>query len=339
MFESIYNIIFSDAALPVVFVILMGIAIFAYVILDGYDLGVGMLIPLVDDEEKDIMISSIGPFWDANETWLVLSVGILLIAFPMAQGIILTSLYIPVAIMLIGLILRGVSFDFRVKVHAKHKHIWNKLFFIGSLVTALAQGYMLGQYIEKFQTTIESLFFSAMCAIGVAASYCLIGSSWIIMRCEGDLQKKAIAWARIALKFTAFGILLVSSLTPFISQRIYDKWFSFPSYLYLFPIPLIAIISIFYLDKFLGKMPFKDDKHNYIPFLGSIFIYLSGFIGLAYSFYPYIIPDYMTIWEAASAPESLRVILIGALIVVPIIIIYTFFVYRIFWGKVTKLSY
>ena len=325
--------------LPLVFMALMGISILAYVILDGYDLGVGMLMSCANDEEKDKMIASIGPFWDANETWLVLSVGILLVAFPVAHGVILTALYIPTAIMLGGLILRGVSFDFRSKAKAHHKHLWDKSFMIGSLVTAIAQGYMLGLYIVGFNTTLTTFTFGMLAGVCLSAGYCLVGGSWLIMKTEGRLQKKAVRWARFGLWGTTLGMSIVSIFTPLLSERIFDKWFSFPNFFMLLPIPLMTGFLIILLEFTLRKLPQRDDRYCWIPFAGSVWLFILGFYGLAYSFYPYIVPEKITIWQAASSPEALKLILIGALIVLPFIIGYTIFAYRVFWGKVKALNY
>jgi cytochrome d ubiquinol oxidase subunit II len=325
--------------LPLVFVALMGISILAYVILDGYDLGVGMLMSQASLAEKDKMIASIGPFWDANETWLVLGVGILLVAFPMAHGVILTALYLPTAIMLGGLILRGVSFDFRAKAKDHHKHLWDKCFMGGSLITALAQGYMLGSYIVGFEQTLTSVAFGLLSGICLAAGYCFVGAGWLIMKTEDQLQHKAVKWARLSLWGTALGMAIVSISTPLISPRIFDKWFSLPNFFILLPIPLLTGVLILVLEFMLRKLPRAEDHYCWVPFAGSVGLFLLGFIGLAYSFYPYIVPDKITIWQAASSPEALKIILVGALIVLPCIIGYTIFAYRVFWGKVKELTY
>lgn len=325
--------------LPLVFVFLMGIAVLAYVILDGYDLGVGILMSQVEEKDRDKMIASIGPFWDANETWLVLSVGILLVAFPKANGIILTALYIPVAIMLLGLILRGVSFDFRAKVKLSQKHLWDKSFIFGSFLASMAQGFMLGMYIMTFEYNVFTIIFSLLTGICLASGYSLVGASWLIMKTEGALQIKSIKWAKYSLVLTAFGMVLISLTTPLLNSRIFDKWFSMPNFFFLLPIPVITGLLIIFLYITLKKLPLKDDALCWVPFVGSIGLFILGFCGLAYSFYPYIVPDQLTIWEAASSPESLKVILIGALIVLPFIIGYTIFAYRVFWGKVKDLSY
>ncbi len=325
--------------LPLAFAALMGVSILAYVILDGYDLGVGMLMSRATDAEKDRMIASIGPFWDANETWLVLGVGILLVAFPLAHGVILTALYLPTAAMLGGLILRGVSFDFRAKAKAHHKHLWDKCFIGGSLIAALSQGYMLGAYILGFDQSWASFGFGLLAGICLAAGYCFVGAGWLIMKTEGELQKKAVRWARFSLWGTTLGMAVVSIATPLMSARIFDKWFSLPEFFLLLPIPLMTGGLILLLEFALRKLPRADDRYCWIPFAGSVGLFLLGFHGLAYSFYPYLVPDKITIWQAASAPESLMIILVGALVVLPCIIGYTIFAYRVFWGKVKDLSY
>lgn len=325
--------------LPLVFMVLMGLSILIYVILDGYDLGVGILMSRADDAEKDNMIASIGPFWDANETWLVLSVGILLVAFPEAHGIILTGLYLPTAVMLSGLILRGVSFDFRAKAKDKHKHLWDKTFVSGSLIAALSQGYMLGLYIVGFKVTFATFAFGLLTGICLAAGYSFLGAGWLIMKTEGVLQKKAVKWARITLWGVALGMIVVSICTPLISSRIFDKWFSLPNFFLLLPILLMAGIFIMAIEAILRKLPYQNDSYCWAPFAGGVGLFVLSFHGLAYSFYPYVVPDKLSIWQAASAPESLMVILIGALVVLPCILGYTIFAYRVFWGKVRELKY
>jgi cytochrome d ubiquinol oxidase subunit II len=333
------DIISNGQWLPLVFMALMGASILAYVILDGYDLGTGILMSRATDEEKDRMIASIGPFWDANETWLVFGIGILLVAFPVAHGVILTGLYLPVALMLGGLIVRGVSFDFRAKVRAQHKHRWDKAFIGGSLLATLAQGYMLGLYIVGFERSLGTVAFALLVGVCLTAGYTLMGTGWLIMKTEDALQQKAIRWARWAVWGTAAGILAVSIATPLVSARIFEKWFSLPNFLILLPVPILTIAVIVWLELMLKKLPLPNDRYCWAPFAGSAGLFLLGFCGLAYSFFPYIVLDRITLWQAASAPESLMIILIGALAVLPFIIAYTVFVYRVFWGKVKELSY
>lgn len=321
------------------FAFLMGLSMLIYAILDGYDLGVGMLVDNATWHEKDRMIASIGPFWDANETWLILGVGLLLVAFPAAHGEILTQLYLPVAIMIFGLIFRGVAFDFRAKVPYQQKWRWNAKFFWGSLLTSLAQGYMLGAYITGFDNSWAGIMFSMLIAIAVCSAYCLIGACWLIMKCEGTLQEKAVQWAKYHLINSVVGLIAVSAATPLISNRIFEKWFSFPEILLLAPIPLITGALILALYMLLRHMPFPKDHYCWLPFVMTVVIYILSFSGLAYSFYPYIIPEKMTIVEAAASPESLMIMLVGALIVMPILLGYTVLAYYVFHGKATELRY
>lgn len=329
----------SDTWLPYTFAFLMGLSMIIYAVLDGYDLGVGMLTRIAEDDEKDTMIASIGPFWDANETWLVLGVGLLLVAFPAAHGVILTNLYLPVAVMLIGLIFRGVAFDFRAKAKFEQKPFWNNAFFAGSLVTAIAQGYMLGSYILGFQTGLYAALFSLLIGFCVAAGYCLIGSAWLIMKCENNLQEKSVKWARFSLLATMIGVCLVSITTPMMSDRIFEKWFSFPEFFMLVPVPIMTAVLAVGLYFTLTKLPTPNDNFSWLPFVMTIGIYCLCFHGLAYSFFPYIVPEKMTIVEAASAPESLFIIFVGAVIVLPVLIGYTALSYYIFHGKARELTY
>lgn len=332
--------IFANGAwLPLSFAALMGLSMLIYAVLDGYDLGVGVLMRGASDAEKDRMISSIGPFWDANETWLVLGVGLLLVAFPTAHGVILSSLYLPVAFMLIGLIMRGVAFDFRAKAKTGHKHTWNNVFFFGSLLTAFSQGYMLGSYILGFDHSAAGIVFSLLVGGCVVVGYSLIGSAWLIMKTEGELQRKAVKWARFSLWGTVAGIALISIATPLVSPRIFDNWFSLPNMFFLAPIPLITAVLIVYTEIVLRRLPAPGDRGCWLPFVTTIGVFVLCFLGLAYSFYPYIVPDRLLITEAASAPESLMIILVGALIVLPVLIGYTFLAYKIFHGKAKDLSY
>ncbi|MGH6630619.1 MAG: cytochrome d ubiquinol oxidase subunit II, partial [Burkholderiales bacterium] len=230
--------------LPLVFMVLMGLAILAYVILDGFDLGVGILLPLATREEQDMMVASIGPFWDANETWLVLGVGILLVAFPHAHGIILSSLYLPVAMMLIALILRGVAFEFRIKASGWHQEMWNRLFFVGSLGAAVAQGMMIAGVITSFDKGTLFDAFGLLVGIGLAGGYALLGASWLAIKTEGDLHARALKWARGAVFLTAAGVAAISLVTPFTSPGIMEKWFSWPRFAYLAPLPLLTAASL-----------------------------------------------------------------------------------------------
>ncbi|WP_306257927.1 cytochrome d ubiquinol oxidase subunit II [Pararhizobium sp. IMCC21322] len=328
-----------EQVLPVIFAGLMGLSILIYVVLDGYDLGVGVLTAFATPEEKDRMIASIGPFWDANETWLVLAVGLLLVAFPAAHGVILTTLYLPVMIMLIGLIFRGVAFEFRAKVKPEQKRWWNLSFFAGSLITALSQGYMLGIYVLGLDQSWPSILFATGVAVALCATYGFLGAAWLIYKAEDALQQKAVSWAKRTLIVMALGMGTISLVTPFASDRIFDKWFSVPEILLLAPLPLVAgglFVGLWFM---LRHMPFPKDRFSWAPLVMGAGAMITGFAGLAYSFYPYVVPERLTIYEAASATESLGIILVGTLFVLPIILGYTVFAYTVFRGKATALSY
>ncbi len=327
-----------DTALPVIFMALMGISMLVYVISDGYDLGVGLLMPRATAEEKDVLIASIGPFWDANETWLVLGIGILLIAFPKAHGLVLTQLYLPVTLMLVGLTLRGVAFDFRVKAKSSAKPLWDRLFFAGSMLTALSQGWMLGRYISGFGEGWNYPVFAAAIAVALTAAYALLGAAWLVMKTEGDLQRKAIGWAKQAWAPVVVGMVLISLATPWISATVRERWFALPEIIALMVIPLATGIALMTTRMVLDKGIVRTTL-CWLPFAALIAVFVLGFIGLAYSIYPFVVIDRLTIWEAASSTAALKVILVGVCISVPAIAAYTVFSYKVFWGKATALRY
>jgi cytochrome d ubiquinol oxidase subunit II len=325
--------------LPLTFAALMGLSILIYVVLDGFDLGVGVLFPFADPAERDRMVASIGPFWDANETWLVLAIGLLLVAFPVAHGTILTALYLPVAIMLLGLILRGVAFEFRAKAPAAHKLHWDRAFFAGSLMAGLSQGFMLGLYIMGLEWTLLTVGFALVTAVFLTVAYSFIGAAWLIFKTDGVLQLKAIGWARGGIWGVVLGMGAVSLATPLVSARIFGKWFAFPEILWLSPLPLLSAGLIWLLWRRLHDLPLPGDGLAWLPFVITIALFILGFVGMAYSFYPYVVPERITIYEAASAPESLWIILVGTIVVLPMILAYTALSYLVFRGKATRLDY
>jgi cytochrome d ubiquinol oxidase subunit II len=344
MLESMPDLSQPAGWLPLVFALVMALAMLAYVILDGYDLGVGVLLRRADDPaQKDTMIASIGPFWDANETWLVLGVGVLLVAFPVAHGVILGALYLPVALMLVALTLRGVAFDFRVKARAEHKPLWDRAFYAGSLLAGWSQGFMLGGLITGFKSDGWSTAFSALIGLCLVAAYCLLGAGWLIMKTEGALQRKAVAWAQGSLWFTAAGVAAISLATPWISARIFDKWFAFPNLILLLPIPAVTLALFWTMARSLKRLPTRLAQGNQygaaVPFACTVGVFLLSFYGLAYSLFPWLVVDRITVWQAASSPEALMVIFYGVAVVLPVIIGYTVFAYRVFWGKSTALRY
>jgi cytochrome bd ubiquinol oxidase subunit II len=325
--------------LPLIFMAVMGLSLLAYVVLDGYDLGVGILLPFATDAEKDVMVSSIGPFWDANETWLVLGIGVLLVAFPFAHSLVLTHLYLPVAVMLLGLILRGVSFDFRVKARDEHKGMWNTLFAAGSLMAAMAQGWMLGAYLTAFDTSFWSRAFAAGIALTLPTAYAMLGAGWLIMKTWDELQAKAVRWARKVLWPMGLALVGISLATPMISTTVLERWFAMPQFIGLLPIP-VACAAAFYAAWHVTRKPnVVAAGYGWVVFASTVLLFVMAFLGLAYSLYPFIVIDRMTVWQAASAHESLVVIFIGVAITLPAIVVYTIFMYRVFWGRASELSY
>lgn len=325
--------------LPVIFTILMGASILAYVVLDGYDLGVAMLMPAAEAAEQDVMVASIGPFWDANETWLVLGIGLLLVAFPAAHGVILTTLYLPVAAMLIGLMLRGVAFEFRVKAEGWHRELWNGLFWFGSFVAAFAQGLMLGSYITGFQAGFGYFLFALVVAGGVCGGYVLLGATWLILRTEGALQRKTLGWTRWGLAWVALGVILISLGTPLASATVRHKWFDFPRTLALMLLPLASMAAWVWIWRLTERLKSGAPAPEWGPFAGAVAIYVLAFAGLVYSLFPFVVMDRMTIWEAAAHPSSLKIVLAGTLLVLPFILAYTVYSYRVFRGKATAKLY
>ncbi len=322
--------------LPLIFVGVMGLALLLYVILDGYDLGVGLLLPFAAEHEKDPMIASIGPFWDANETWIVLGVGVLLIAFPQAHGIILTSLYLPATLMLMGLVLRGIAFDFRIKAGASQKGMWNRIFSLGSLIAALAQGWMLGSYITGLDSSPLGLLFALLTALSLPALYVMLGSVWLMIKSETAFAAKAQRWAKLAWLPMGLALLLISIATPLVSSRIAAKWFTLPELLWVSPIPLIAALCYGWTGMVLfGRVRCRP----VLLFCALATICVMAALGLAYSIYPDIIIGQLQIHEAAAASDSLLFVLWGVGLTLPLILGYTFFVYRIFNAGAMRQGY
>jgi cytochrome d ubiquinol oxidase subunit II len=322
--------------LPVAFATLMGLAVLLYVLLDGYDLGVGMLIAGAEREEHDVMVASIGPFWDANETWLVLGVGVLLAAFPAAHGMILGALYLPVAAMLVGLMFRGVAFELRVKARGWQRELWNWLFWAGSFLAAFSQGLMLGRYVTGFAGGFGEWLFAVLVGASLCGGYVLLGATWLVMKTEGALQKKAIGWSRWGLGWVALGVALVSLATPLASASVRSRWFDFPQALWAMPLPIATLAAGLWVWRQLGR---NEGNHEWKPFAGAAAIFALAFAGLAYSVFPYLVLDRLTIWEAAAYPPSLAFVLVGALVTLPFILGWTIYVYRVFRGKARADAY
>ena len=324
--------------LPLIWAGIIGIAVAMYVILDGFDLGVGILFPFAHDErERDQMMTSIAPFWDGNETWLVLGGVGLLVAFPQAYAVIMPALYLPVIVMLLALVFRGVTFEFRTV--ARRKHRWILVFAGGSTVAAFAQGVILGGLIQGIRVENAEFAggpfdwatpFALVCGLGVTAGYALLGATWLVMKTEGEVAERSRAHAKVLLVAVLGFMAVVSLWTPLAFPRIYERWFALPNILFLWWVPLVTALIAFAAWKWL------EQGHGARPFLATIALFLLGYLGLAISIFPYLVPPTLTIWDTAAAPESQIFGLIGTLIMLPIILGYTVFIYWVFRGKVRE---
>lgn len=325
--------------LALAFAALTALSLLLYGILDGYDLGVGITLPMQNEAWCDTAIASIGPFWDANETWLVMAVGLLLVAFPAAHSAILHAMYLPAAMLLIGLILRGVAFDFRAKVKPAQKRNWDWTFKAGSLLATFSQGFMLGIYVMGLNYQLSSVLFASFSGLCVTAAYAMIGNAWLIGKTSGELQCHAIATCKKAGVLTFGGILAVSMINPLVNANVYAVWTEPPLAYFYAAIPLLCfgMFALGYLV--LKRLPLPDDKGAWLPFWLTLIIFVCCFAGLALSFYPFVVPNEMTLFEAASSKESLQIIFFGAVFVLPFIMAYTAVAYYAFRGKADDLKY
>jgi cytochrome d ubiquinol oxidase subunit II len=335
MFEHLLQIDW----LPYAFAILMGLSLLIYAVLDGFDLGIGILGAFRNQGDRDDMISAIGPFWDANETWLVLAVGLLLVAFPKAHGVILGHLYLPILVMLIGLILRGVAFDFRAKTPQNQKLRWDRIFIIGSSLVSLSQGYMLGQYVVGFEQSSGPTVFSVLVAFALSVGYMLIGSCWLIIKSTNELQIFAISTARKLIVIFAALILFVSIAKPIVKPDVLERVDDVSHLLAIAPVPLLTFGLAALIFFVLRAMPLANDALNWLPFVVTIGIFLALSHGLVFNLFPYVIPNSLTLIDAASSRDSLLIIFVGTLVVMPFLVGYSIFLYRVFRGKAVPLSY
>lgn len=329
-----------DFDLTIVWAFIIAFAVFAYVVMDGFDLGVGILFPRLEGDERAVAMNSIAPVWDGNETWLVMGGGGLLAAFPLAYAIILPALYVPITAMLLALIFRGVAFEFRWR-DARHQIFWDRAFFGGSLIAALAQGIALGALLEGIEVEGRAYAggwwdwltpFSLLCGASVVAGYALLGATWLIMKGEGDLQAKARRYARRLGIVTVVAIAAVSAVTPFLEIEYYARWFAWPNLLLTAPVPLlVALVAIAFWRSL--------DRREYAPFLLTLALFALSFVGLGISMFPYVIPNEVTIWQAAAPEKSQVFMLVGASVLIPIILAYTAYAYWTFRGKVGTHGY
>ncbi|MDF3193872.1 MAG: cytochrome d ubiquinol oxidase subunit II [Gammaproteobacteria bacterium HGW-Gammaproteobacteria-13] len=326
--------------LSLIWAVIIAFGVMMYVVMDGFDLGIGILFPFVKSEgERDVMMNTVAPVWDGNETWLVLGGAALFGAFPLAYAVVLSALYLPLIFMLLGLIFRGVAFEFRFKAKAAKRHIWDKAFIGGSLTATFFQGVALGAYIDGFEV-VDRVYvggaldwltpFSLFCGLALIAAYALLGCTWLIMKTEGRLQLQMHDMAR-PLVFVLLGVTgIVSLWTPLAHADIAERWFSMPNIFWFMPVPLLVLLCTWALLRAVAR------NANYSPFLLTLTLIFLGYSGLGISLWPNIIPPSISIWEAAAPPQSQGFILVGALFIIPFILMYTAWSYYVFRGKVTE---
>lgn len=327
-----------DLYLPFIWAVIILFSIMMYVVMDGFDLGIGILYPFFQDkEDRDVMMNTVAPVWDGNETWLVLGGSGLLAAFPLAYAVLLSAFYLPLIFMLMGLIFRGVAFEFRFKAHDHERHLWDKAFIGGSVVATFCQGIVLGAYISGVPVADRAYAgaaldwispFSIFTGFSLLIAYGLLGSTWLIMKTEGGLQQQAYAITRKLVWALLAVIIIVSIWTPLSDPDIARRWFSYPNILWVSPVPILVAGSMFLLLRAVAK------KAHVTPFIFTLALVFLSYAGFGISLWPNIVPPDITIWAASSPPQSQGFTLVGALFIIPIILVYTVWAYYVFRGKV-----
>jgi cytochrome d ubiquinol oxidase subunit II len=324
--------------LPLIWAAVIGVAVAMYIILDGFDLGIGILFPFAKNEiERDQMMRSIAPFWDGNETWLVLGGAGLFVAFPRAYAVIMPALYLPVIMMLVALVFRGIAFEFRTVSYSKKG--WSFAFIVGSIIATFAQGVVLGGLIQGI-SVVDGAYaggsfdwatpFALLCGAALVAGYGLLGATWLAMKTEGPVAVRARQQSKIFLIAVLAFMAAVSLYTPLTQARIAERWFSLPNFYFLWPVPTVTALVAFACWHWIGK------ERDAPPFLAAIALFMLGYLGLVISNFPYLVPPSLTIWDTAAAPSSQIFMLIGTLLLLPIVVGYIVLVYWLFRGKVRE---
>jgi len=323
--------------LPFIWAAIIAFAVLAYVVLDGFDLGVGILFPFFDKKhDRDVMMNSVAPVWDGNETWLVLGGGGLLAVFPLAYATILPALYAPLIAMLLALIFRGVAFEYRWRTK-RAERLWDGAFAGGSIVASFCQGVALGALVQGIPVANRAYAggwwdwltpFSIATGFAVLVGYALLGATWLVMRTTGELADRARRFAFATAILTVIAMASVSLWTPFLKPEYLDRWFRYPTAIFSVIVPLLVIGCLYLLLNGLKT------KHDTRPFIAALGLFVLAYIGIGISFYPYIVPTSVTIWEAAGPDESLAFLLVGAAVLVPLILAYTAYAYWVFRGKI-----
>jgi cytochrome d ubiquinol oxidase subunit II len=328
--------------LTIIWAGIIGFAVFAYVVMDGFDLGIGILFPsFAVGEERDQAMNSIAPVWDGNETWLVMGGGGLLAAFPLAYAIILPATYPLIIAMLLGLVFRGVAFEFRWR-DPRHRPLWDVAFTIGSVIAAFAQGVILGAILQGIRVENDAYaggwldwlsLFSLLTGLSVTMGYALLGATWLIWKTEGSGQRHARRLAMWLGVGTLLALAAVSAATPFLTYDYWRRWFALPGVILTAQVPLlVAIVAA----TFFWSLRRGAER---LPFLMALGLFLLGFVGLGISIYPYAVPRAVTIWDAAAPAQSQLFMLVGAVVIIPVILAYTGWAYWVFRGKVGTHGY
>ena len=318
--------------------LILGLAVFFYVLLDGFDLGVGILYNFAPDTAaRNLLMNSIAPIWDGNETWLVLGGIGLLAAFPLAFAIILPAVYFPILVMLLALVFRGVAFEFRFR-DAEHRTFWDHAFGYGSAVATFAQGVVLGAFIQGFEVEGRHFTggsfdcftpFSLFVGVALLFGYSLLGAGWLILKTEGELQARARNQARLCFLGTLAAVGIVSLWTPLVDSGIAQRWFSWPNIAFLSPVPALTV-----LFGILEWRAIADRKAELSPFFYAVLLFSLSYLGIAISLFPMIVPHHYTLWQAASSPDTQIFLGVGTLFLLPVILVYTGWSYWVFRGKV-----
>jgi len=325
--------------LPLIWAVIILFGVMMYVVMDGFDLGIGILFAAVKaKDDRDVMMNTVAPVWDGNETWLVLGGAGLLVAFPVAYAVVLSALYLPLILMLIGLIFRGVAFEFRFKASESSRHIWDKSFMGGAILATFCQGVTLGAFLNGIAVrdgayaggALDWLTsFSVFVGCGLVVAYALLGSTWLVMKTEGPLQgRMRRASRRLSLALLVV-IAAISVWTPLAHAAIAHRWFSLPNVLWFAPVPVLVVAATWLLHRSL-----KQASSNAAPFVLTLVLVFLGYSGLGISLWPNVIPPAISIWDAAGPPQSLGFALVGALLIIPVILMYTAWGYWVFRGKV-----
>ncbi|SAI65731.1 cytochrome oxidase [Bordetella ansorpii] len=319
--------------MPLVFMGLLLLLIVAGIVLDGFDIGVGVLLQLAPSEMRGRMMGLLSPWRDANEFWPLLGIGLFCAAFPFAWGSVFSKLYGPLACMGFGMLLRSVSFEFRIRARNEHKPRWIVGFWLGSVLTAVGQGAVLGRVATGYQSDAGYGWFSIFTGVCAIAAYALLGACWLVMRVDGDLQRRAVAWARHATRWTSVGMVAVAVALGLANSGVFYRW-SDDSHLGLAVAVWVAMLLCFVgIEMLLARLPGRADRFDWLPFLLCVLLYVLMLAGLTYSFFPYLILDDLTIWDGSGAVASMRLVLAGAVIGGPVVLIFNVLAYRTVFGR------